>query len=813
MSEVPNRVRLCRQAHGLTQQELADRIGISQARVSQIESGRGRPPTHRLLVNFADALGVGVSALVGDDPAFDRVDSTETVAAGGVFADLPLATAPLIGRAEDIVAVNQLLSSDEVRLITLVGPGGVGKTHLALRAAMEAAHFEHVAVVPLASRTDASQVLSAIAHVVGIDDREVRSLRDRLVAKLASARWLLVLDTMAQALPSAASLVSDLRVACPHLTQLVTCRAPLKIRFECVVRIEPLSVPNRVTDVTVEAMAASPAVQLFLQRAQAASPAFRLTPENAPTVAEIVRRLDGLPLAIELAAERAKTFSPAALLRRLDNRLDFLEAESRDMPPRQRTLRAAIDWAHDLLDKEDQAVFCRLAVFSGGFTDEAAEAVGLSPIALHRGQPGDVLEHVGTLYDWSFLTRTTNQDGTHRFGMLHTIQEYSREKLALAGETAEVRRRHLAWCLDFAEQAMAKMYTSDEAAWLDRLEHEDANIQEALSWAFGPGAESDLEAGLGLAGALVDYWYMCGYMSEAHTWLSKGIDLCAGQQPSIGQARVLIGAGLIEQAQARDELAKKHCEQGLIQARMHDDRPTVGRAVLLLGNLALSAGQFDQARSLFQEALSTFRDLGVGAWATVTLLDLGLCYFRQGDLTRATQYVQEGLTLAQASGNRWDTITALRFQGDIEKASGDFKQARMQFIESLRLAWRYRSEREAADSLSGLGAVAEQAGDFVRAARFLSAAETLYQRFGINLPPPLRPDWVEIVERVKEGLGTERFAQVWGASPPDDVIREVIGHHRPGHQDGRALQRRPSRVPRIKPMRITRPHTRRRLAS
>jgi predicted ATPase/transcriptional regulator with XRE-family HTH domain len=784
------RVRRYRTASALSQHELARRVGVSQPRISQIESGRAvRPLPLRMLCDLADGLGVSLDALVAGDPAYDVVELDEIRIQTQPSVSVPRSDAALVGRTDDLAAVVGALRAG-ARLLSLVGPGGVGKTQLALHTCAKLANDypQGTFFVSLAACVDPGNVVAAIARGVGLRDRDARPLRDRLLRDLPAGRVLLVLDNVEQAVSAVAPLVAELLAAYPDLSLLITSRTPLTIRGERQYAVLPLGLPDASSTTSVAATAAAPAVELFVRRAREVIPRFTLTNANAAQVAAICQRLDGLPLAIELAATRVSLFSVGQLLHQLARRLSFVTVGSRDLPARQQSLRASIAWSVELLAPKHQALMRRLAVFVGGFTLEAAAEVARGDVKssspeMSKGVElvGTVAECIATLLGQHLLTRKEHADGVPRFGMLETIHEYAREQLVGAGEIAELSHRHLVWCLSLADRAMPKMFTAAEPAWLDQLQQEDDNLQAALDWAFGPGRETAIEDGLRLAGALADYWFLSGNLSEGRAWLTRAVDLSTGRPPSPGRARSLVGSCLIAQTQAAVKPAEIDGKLGLREATLLGDEPTIARALLLLGNLAMMQGDLNRARSLHDEARARFERLDDRPWIALALLNLGMDDYRQGHLDQAASYAEDALAIARAVGDRWDTIATLRLMGDIARDRGDLQQAAALFAESLTLGWRYESEREVAGGLSGMGTVAVAAGDLEQAAHLLGAAERLYRRFDIEIPPPLRPDWPEAVARIRAGLEADEFAQLWGATSPEHVILEVIGTRQP-HQ-------------------------------
>lgn len=783
METLARRVRRLRLASGLTQGQLAARMRVSQVRVSQIEAGaNSRPLPLRTLCDLADGLGVDFAELVAGDPIYEHVELDDPSGLARTVTTLH-AVEPLFDRSLELASVLTMLRNEESRLVTIVGPAGVGKTQLALHAAEALrSEFPEQRIVSLAACRDIANFLSTIAREVGVRERDTRPLRERLVSALRDHRMLLVLDNVEQALSAAATIATELLAVCPRLTLLVTSRAPLCIWTEQTHTVQPLRLPDASNLDTVAAAMSAPAVQMFAYRVRSAVPGFSITEANATQVTAICRRLDGLPLAIELAAPRTRVMTLEQLLRQLDHRLPLLTSGARDLPPRQQSLRANIAWSVELLVPDQQALFRRLAVFVDGFTlDEAiamfcgdwGTSAPLQPPS--TWSPTELADGISSLLEQNLLTRSAPPEGMPRFGMLETIHEYASEQLENAGELAEFRHRHLASFTRLAEDAVPKLFTADDTLWLRRLQQEDANLRAALAWAFGPSwNQADFELGLCLTGSLTDYWFLTGQLTAGRDWLMRAVTLSAGQAPSPGQARSLAGACLIEQTRAAIKPALLLGEQGLDVAVALGDQRAIGRSCLCLGNLAIMEQRFSDAQEWHERALACFQNANDRAWSALTNLDLGLVDFYVGRFDLAELRAKEGLHLAREIGDRWDTLNGLHILGLVARARGHLSEAYALFGERITLSWELGSQRDIADSLSGIGAIAVAEGDLERAARFFGVAEGLYRRLAIGTPPPLWPDWAALTEDVQRGVAASHREHLWTSTTIEEAIREAM---------------------------------------
>jgi predicted ATPase/class 3 adenylate cyclase len=470
--------------------------------------------------------------------------------------NLPLQPTPLVGREKEVSEVCALLRRDETRLLTLTGAGGIGKTRLALQAAADLLENfpDGTFFAPLATLSEAELFFSAVAETLGVKETGELPLDERLKDYLSERRLLLMLDNFEQVL-EAASAVTELLVRAPGLKVLATSRTPLRLYGEHVFPVPPLSMPDLKRPPPLERLTQYEAVGLFVERARALQPNFEVTNESAPAVAEICVRLDGLPLAIELAAARITMLPPKAMLQRLTSRLKLLTGGARDLPERQRTLRGTIEWSHALLDEGEQLLFARLAVFSGGRTLEAMEAI----CDAEGDLPVEVFEGVSSLLDKSLLRQEEGPNGEPRFVMLETVHEFAREKLRQSAEAEEIRRTHAEYFLTLAEEANPQLRGPNQLQWLERLEAEHDNMRAALSWAL---ERNEVEVALKLGGALSGFWLLRDYHSEGRRWLEEALTMDGRGSPG-SRAMALAGAGWLAKDQGDLDRAKEACEEGL----------------------------------------------------------------------------------------------------------------------------------------------------------------------------------------------------------------------------------------------------------
>ncbi|MGQ0669700.1 MAG: protein kinase domain-containing protein [Actinomycetota bacterium] len=681
--------------------------------------------------------------------------------------NVPAEVSSFVGREREIAEIKELL--DTTRLLTLTGAGGCGKTRLALRVASEILedHRDGVWMVKLAALGDPALVPQAIASAIGLTEEPGRPLTETLGDILRSKETLIVLDNCEHLIDACAKLAEELLQACPHLRLLATSREPLGIQGETARRVPSLSFPHPERPPSLPDLARSEGVRLFVDRARAARPDFRLTEDNAPSVVQLCHRLDGLPLAIELAAARVRALTVEQVVARLDDRFRLLTGGSRTALPRQQTLQATMDWSYELLSGRSKALFRRLSVFAGGFALEAVEAV-CGGLGL---EDASILDHLARLVDRS-LVLLEERGGQARYRLLETVRQYGRDKLLAAGEVATVRDRHFAWCLALAERAEPELEGPEQGTWLDALEANHGNFRAALEWSTAGGG--DREAGLRLAGALGGFWLVRGYLSEGLRWLEAALAHGAGAAPD-QRAKVLMAAANLTQDLGDYGAARFFGQQGLAVYREVSDRRGMARALNALGNTADMAGDHAAARSLYEEALAIWSELGDKHGLARALNNLGNAAWGLKEFATARSLYEEALALYRDVGDVRGASIALSNLGDLAWERGDHAAARSLYEESLVIRRELGNKRGIAWCLKGLAAVAVNLGRAAEAARLFGAAEAVLESIRA-LQSPVEQEFFEpAVAALRAALSQDALASAWQEGR-DLTADEAIGY-------------------------------------
>jgi predicted ATPase len=632
-------------------------------------------------------------------------------------SNLPVPGSALVGRDKELAAAKGLLLRRDVRLVTVTGPGGIGKSRLALEVVRDMAeHFSSgVYFVPLAAVTEPSLITFVIAQTLGVRETggqaQLETLKEYLQNSLREP-MLLLLDNF-EHLVASAPMLAELLALAPSLKVLVTSRAALHVYEEHEFPVSPLALPDVKTLPPLEVLSQYSAITLFVQRAAAVKPDFKLTEDNAPAVAEICARLDGLPLAIELAAARAKLLSPSAMRTRLASSLQLLTGGARDLPARQQTLRQAIDWSYDLLNAPEQKLFRRLSVFVGGCTLEAVESVCDTKKDLGLG----VLDGMASMVDKSLVRQIEQADGEPRFVTLKTIREYALGKMAASGEEAQTRRAHAAYCLVLAEEGAAEDTGANQTGWLDRFEIEHDNFRTALEWLTETG---NAEWGLRLGVALFRFWEMREHLAEGRDRLGKLLKLKGAAAPTNARLRALFAAGVLAGEQGDYISAEVLSKESLEIARQLEDKRSIAVSLNALAVHARDRGDLAASRALFEESLVLWRELQDALAVARALSNLANIVKLQEDYTHARSLYEECLSIFREKGERTGVAWALNHQGDVASNQGDSVAARSLYEQSLATFRELDDRWGIAGSLADLGNLAREQKDY-------RAADSLYR--------------------------------------------------------------------------------------
>jgi predicted ATPase/transcriptional regulator with XRE-family HTH domain len=766
----------------LTQESLAERAGLSREAVSALERGERQYPRADTLdllvralgltdVEHAELLKAASSRL---RPRVDTSDQSEALTPTHSPRQgehrLPVAPTPLLGRTSELAGACSMLIDSGVRLLTLTGPGGVGKTRLALEvgATCRDRFADSAAFVPLASLAAPTLLADTLAHVVGALEQGEREPEDLLIEHLRDRNMLLILDNFEHLL-AAAPVLANILSACPRVAMLVTSRGVVHLRGERTLPLAPLAVPTGTAPLSMDDLASSPAVTLFLERAQALRPDFQLTADNADAVAAICRRLDGLPLAIELAAARIRVLSPRALLERLERRLPTLDDGPLDLPDRHRTLRAALAWSYDLLGVAEQELFRRLSVFAGGASLDAIQAV----CTVH-----DALNSVAVLLDHGLL-QLDDRTGVpeSRVGMLETMREYGRALLAEAGEDGDTQRAHALYYLAFAETAETELLGPQNSAWMARLEAEVDNFRAALQWMHEHGAQ-DLR--VRLAGALWYFWFMSWRLTEGRHWLSPllerdfadlgGAD--GGPAAVRARSRAFAVASFLAFNQGDYAEGSTLADVGLevysstpdIRTPDKAEQAAQSYALALIGLVSGSAGLMERARTVLQEALDLGRASADTGATVMALRHLGIVARWQGRYEESEAFLREcaGTSRSVPRYRNYLTAWGLSNLGRTMYLQDRFLEARALLEETLLFIEQSSfAGHTLADTLDWLAAVCWAQGDALRAARLFGAAANQWRAIGAVRFPLDRPEYERDLARVREQLDAHTFETAW----------------------------------------------------
>ncbi|HYI25636.1 MAG TPA: helix-turn-helix domain-containing protein, partial [Thermomicrobiales bacterium] len=747
-----------REMAGITQEELAARAGLTARGIAAIERGRSQRPYPHTVRALASALALSADErsdlLAMISTPVTRSDSVESLA-------IPILHSPpthLIGRDTALSEVQAMLLAPNARLVTLTGPGGVGKTSLALEVVRRVTEAvpDGVVVVPCESLDDPTLLLSWIATRVGITGIAKGEEVTALHGYFQGRQPLLLLDNLEHLLPAAAD-VAALLAANPDLRVLVTSRAPLRLRGEHEYQVGPLTLPDLTHIPTPEEVGGSGAVQLFVERAQASCQTFHLTHTNTMAVAAICRRLDGLPLALELAAARLRILSPTELLARLDQSLPVLTGGARDLPERQRTIRQTIEWSHRLLSFEEQALFRHLSVFVGGWDSAAAEEIGAGAVA------DSSLDVLSRLVEHSLVQVERNGADSTRYRMLETIREFGRDQLHTHGDMQNAARAHAFWFQKVAEQAVAHYYGPDEADWLDRLELDHPNLRAAVVHAIH---DEDQTLLLRLVAALGRLWNKREHFGEGRAWMERVLDIVHQSGPSPEGATVLFNIGRLTWDQGDKATGIALLRESLAAWNALEIIRDACSASVILANMLRLTGETPEALTLLSEARLSLEQLGDEPfWLSTNLRLLGIMALETEDWLNAEALLVQALAAARESRYPWAVASALHNLAHLLHLRHNHELALQRFLESLQISLDERDYWPLAVTFPPVAEVLVSLGEHEQAARLFGAASSLSEMMVTRLSAttPVVESHERAHAAARDALGEARFDLLWNA--------------------------------------------------